>query len=87
MSVDPNVRPRLMNWLSGELEPYGLKPRVVGPERRPVLRVVTPRTNRVRFIACVPAPQAETWAWVWPYGWALVTDPRAVAMIVEAMAS
>jgi hypothetical protein len=85
MIVDPAERPELLAWLAIELEPYGLRPKVVGPGSGPVLRVMTRRSDRVRFIACVPAPQARTWAWVWPFGWALVTDPGAISMIVEAM--
>lgn len=85
MDLDPAERPRMLVWLAAQLEPYGLRPRLVGPAEAPVLRIRGPRTGRVRFIACVPTPRASTWAWVWPRGWALVTDPHAVARIVKEL--
>jgi hypothetical protein len=67
---------------------YELSARVVLPGSRraaAVLRVADARTERVRFVACVPAPQVETWAWVWPEGRAAVADPDAVEMIARAV--
>jgi hypothetical protein len=78
-------RVSLLEWLAAELKPYGLNPRVLGPDEGSLLRLVNP-AGQVRFIACVPAPQRGTWAFVWSYGWTLVTDPQAVALIVGAMA-
>jgi hypothetical protein len=78
-------RVNLLRWLAAQLEPYGLSPYVLGSDERSVLRVVN-AAGQVRFVACVPAPQRDTWAFVWSYGWALATDRNAVAMIVGAMA-
>lgn len=80
-------RAELLSWLADQMQPKGVESRVTGPPGTEVLRVVTRRSRRVRFVACVPAPQAGTWAWVWSRGWALVTDPQAVPMIVAAMSS
>lgn len=74
-------------WLAGQLAASGVQARLTGPQGAEVLQVVTSRSRKVRFVACVPAPQARTWAWVWSRDWALVTDPRAVSMIVAAMSS
>jgi hypothetical protein len=86
--MSTGTRWQLLAWLSSELATYGLSARVVLPDRRhtaAVLRVVDVRTERVRFVVCVPAPQLETWAWVWSEGWAAVADPGAVEMIARAM--
>jgi hypothetical protein len=81
------MRCRLLSWLAGELTPYGLTARVLQPSTgaAAVLRVDNARTNKVRFVACVPAPQLETWAWVWSAGWAMVADPRAVDQIARTL--
>jgi hypothetical protein len=80
-------RRQLLAWLASELELHGVTARVECPGETAVLRVVTLRSRRIQYVVCIPAPQANTWAWVWSKGWALVTDPRSVAMIMEAMTS
>ena len=83
----PAVRWQLLSWLAGELTAYGLYARVLQPATgaAAVLRVDNARTEKVRFVACVPAPQLETWAWVWSAGWAVVADPRAVDLIARTL--
>jgi hypothetical protein len=86
--MSTGTRWQLLTWLAGELAAYGLSARVVLPvshHQAAVLRVADVRTKRVRFVACVPAPQPETWAWVWAEGWAVIADPAAVEMIARAM--
>lgn len=81
------VRTQLLSWLAEQLALRGLRAEIVRPvgsAGTAVLRVIT-RRGRTRFIACAPAPQRDTWAWIWPEGWALVTDPGAVEAIEEAM--
>jgi hypothetical protein len=82
----PELRRHYLGWLEGQLSERGVRARVMRPDGggTEVLRVE--RGDGARFIACVPAPQRDTWAWVWPRGWALVTDPGAVAMVAKDMA-
>jgi hypothetical protein len=86
-SQKPSERRQLLAWLASELDLHGVNARVECPRETAVLRVVTLRSRRIQYVVCIPAPQANTWAWVWSKGWALVTDPRSVAMIMEAMTS
>jgi hypothetical protein len=77
---------RLLSWLAAELGRRGITASVVrqdGVDSTAVLR--SAGAGGVRYVACVPAPQAGAWAWVWPYGWALVDDPQALPQIVEAL--
>ncbi|QFG26287.1 hypothetical protein [Actinomadura sp. WMMB 499] len=85
--LDPRRRQHLLTWLANQLQRYELQPTVLGTDDNVVLRVMSPRTHTTRFIACVPAPQVGTWAWVWSTDWALITDPRAVPTIAEAMSA
>jgi hypothetical protein len=85
--LHPRQRCHLLTWLAGQLPHHHVHPEVLGAGERAVLRVTSRRTNKVRFVACVPAPQVGTWAWVWSRDWALVTDPRAVPAIAKAMSS
>lgn len=85
--LDPRRRHHLLAWLADRLQHYEVQPTVLGTSDNAVLRVKSRRTHTTRFIACVPAPQAGTWAWVWSRDWALVTDPRAVPTIAEAMSA
>ncbi|MBE1535612.1 hypothetical protein H4W34_005445 [Actinomadura algeriensis] len=73
--LDPRRRHYLLSWLANQLQRYEVQPAVLGADDKAVLRVMNCRTNTTRFIACVPAPQAGTWAWVWSDNWALITDP------------
>ncbi|GGU96082.1 hypothetical protein GCM10010182_10810 [Actinomadura cremea] len=85
--LDPRRRHHLLTWLADQLQRHEIHPAVLGTDDNAVLRVTSHRTHTTRFIACVPAPQAGTWAWVWSNDWALITDPRAVPTIAEAMNS
>jgi hypothetical protein len=85
-ALDFSERFRLLSWLAAELDRRGIATCVVrqGTEdHAAVLRSTS--ASGIRYVACVPAPQAGTWAWVWPYGWALVDDPWAVPLIAEAL--
>lgn len=86
-NLHPGRRQHLLTWLAGQLQRYELCPEVLWSGPNAVLRVTNHRTKAIRFIACVPAPQMATWAWVWSNDWALITDPRAVPVIAEAMSS
>jgi hypothetical protein len=59
---NPSERRQLLAWLASELELHGVNARVECPRDTAVLRVVTARSRRIRYVACIPAPQANTWA-------------------------
>jgi hypothetical protein len=87
MTLDPSERYRLLSWLAEELRTHELAATVVrqnGRDASAVLRSLNAR-GETRFVACVPAPQMECWAWVWSYGCALTADARAVAWIAAAL--
>jgi anti-sigma regulatory factor (Ser/Thr protein kinase) len=73
-------------WLATQLVALGVAASVVriGGGAAEVLRMVDSRGLPI-FVACVPAPQYGSWAWVWPHGCALVTDPAAVSLIAAVM--
>ena len=78
-------RHHLLTWLADQLPHHEVRPEVLGAGEKAVLRVTNHRTQRIHFVACIPAPQAGTWAWVWSFDWALITDPRAVPAIAKAV--
>ncbi|MEU8342110.1 hypothetical protein SAMN05443665_10152 [Actinomadura meyerae] len=83
--LHPRRRQYLLGWLAGQLQRYGLCPEVLWTGPNAVLRVTSYRSKTTRFVTCIPAPQIQTWVWVWSGDWALITDPRAVPAIAEAM--
>ncbi|GAA4152888.1 hypothetical protein GCM10022416_51470 [Actinomadura keratinilytica] len=86
-TLDRSMRAVHLTWLAENLALHSFEAAVVGPPGAEVLRLVTRGSGSIRYVVCVPAPQVGTWAWLWSNGWALVTDPNAVAMIAKAMRS
>lgn len=78
----PGERGALLAWLAGQLNGRGLAAAVVEVDGTGLLRA---SGASVRYIACVPAPQCGTWAYVFSGGWVLVDDPQAVDMVRKAM--
>ncbi|WP_344827230.1 hypothetical protein [Actinocorallia longicatena] len=69
--------------LASAFRVHGLVARVEQPGGTPVLRLAHKNTGRVLYVACVLT--AGTWSWLWTGNVTPVSDPKAPALIAEAL--
>lgn len=72
-----------LRGLASSLRGHGILTRVEQPTGTPVLRLAHKNTGRVLYVACVRS--AGAWTWVWTGNQVPVSDPKAPAMLIDAL--
>lgn len=72
-----------LHRLASAVRVHGLVARVERPGDTPMLRLAHKNTGRVLYVACILT--AGAWTWLWTGNQTPVTDPKAPALIADAL--